>query len=60
MKLYQLKYQLKFLNFNRVVWSFCFGLMLSPPLALSTKNEEKFEAFLIDLELKCMSFSKGV
>jgi hypothetical protein len=60
MKLYQLKYQLKFLNFNIVVWSFCFGLMLSPPLALSTKNEEKFEAFLIDLELKCMSFSKGV
>jgi hypothetical protein len=25
---------------NRVVvWSFCFGLLLSPPLALSAKNE---------------------
>jgi hypothetical protein len=23
------------------VWSFCFGLLISPPLALSAKNEEK-------------------
>jgi hypothetical protein len=28
-----------------VVLSFCFGLVISPPLALSAKNEENLEAF---------------
>jgi hypothetical protein len=31
----------KFSDKHRVVvWSFCFGLLISPPLALSAKNKE--------------------
>jgi hypothetical protein len=35
----------KFLENRVVVWSFCFGLLISPPLALSAKKQRKLEAF---------------
>jgi hypothetical protein len=42
-----------------VVRSFCFGLVISPPLALSTKNEENRRPLQQEyIEFKYMSWSK--
>jgi hypothetical protein len=44
---------------NRVVvWSFCFGLLISPSLALSAKNEEVWKHVQERYEIKYMSWAR--
>jgi hypothetical protein len=45
---------------NRVVlWSFCFGLVLSLPFALSTKNEEILRPFQCRYGIEVHEFEQG-
>jgi hypothetical protein len=45
---------------NRVlVLSFCFGLILSPPLTLSTKNEEILRPFQYRYGIEVHEFEQG-
>jgi hypothetical protein len=53
--------QKKFSEKRLVVQSFCFGLLISPPLALSAKKRRKLRGLLQErYESKYMSKAKGI